>query len=164
MAVATPAPARAVPPAGTDFIDAQGIAGNAWVDTTAFLTDTGRLQATTHVQAQNLFAGCTTGTIVVITDDAQNVIARSEIQQIGVDGTWVPFKESNRTVTWSEDFGADVAARARGMYVGHIHAGRNRLIEDINELINIVTTLPEFVAQFCQKYPDLCSVIATAFA
>jgi hypothetical protein len=147
---------------GPDFID--GPNGNAFIDTVAHLTQSGQLQATTHVQATNLFGGVTTGTLIVVADESGRIIARSGLQQIGVDGTWVPFKESNRTVPWNEEFGADVAARARAMYVAHFHAGRNRLVEDLNAIFNVVTDVGEFVASFCSQNPAICSAVASAFA
>jgi len=147
---------------GPDFIN--GPNGNAFIDTVANLTQSGQLQATTHVQATNLFGGVTTGTLAVVADESGRIIARSGLQQIGVDGTWIPFKESNRTVPWSEDFGPDVAARGRALYVAHFHAGRNRLIEDINEIFGAVATAAEFVARFCSQNPEICASVAAAFA
>jgi hypothetical protein len=147
---------------GPDFIN--GPNGNAFIDTVAYLTQGGQLQATTHVQATNLFGGVTTGTMAVVADEFGSVIARSGLQQIGVDGTWIPFKESNRTVPWTEEFGPDAAARGRALYVAHFHAGRNRLVEDINAIFGTVTTVAEFVARFCAQNPTICSAVAAAFA
>ncbi|BCY09339.1 hypothetical protein [Actinoplanes sp. L3-i22] len=147
---------------GPDFID--GPNGNAFIDTVANLTQSGQLQATTHVQATNLFGGVTTGTLILVADETGAIIARSGLQQIGVDGTWVPFKESNRTVGWGEDFGTDVANRGRALYVAHFHAGRNRLVEDLNEIFGAVADVAAFVENFCAKNPDLCAAVAAAFA
>ena len=147
---------------GPDFID--GPDGNAFIDTTAFLTQSGQLIATTHVQATNLFGGVTTGTLAVVADETGTILARSGLQQIGVDGTWIPFKESNRVVPWTEEFGPDAAARGRTLYIAHFHAGQNRLVEDINAVFGVVTQVADFVATFCRQNPAICSAIAAAFA
>jgi len=147
---------------GPDFIN--GPNGNAFIDTVAHLVQSGQLQATTHVQATNLFGGVTTGTLAVVADESGRIIARSGLQQIGVDGTWIPFKESNRTVQWTEEFGPDVAARGRALYVAHFHAGRNRLVEDITSIFGVVVTVYEFVVQFCDQNPDICESVSAAFS
>jgi hypothetical protein len=147
---------------GPDFID--GPNGNAFIDTVANLTDSGQLQATTHVQATNLFGGVTTGTLIVVADESGNILARSGLQQIGVDGTWVPFKESNRTVGWTEEFGGDVAVKGRALYIAHFHAGKNRIAENVEAIFGAVKSVADFVANFCQQNPGICAAVASAFA
>jgi hypothetical protein len=126
--------------------------------------DTGELRATSHAWAVNWFGGLTFGILIVVADESNNIIARTGLQQIGVDGRYVPFKESDRTVPWGDNFGADVAARGRAIYIAHFHAGRNRLIEDLNAIFGAVATVAEFIGKLCEADPDLCASVAAAFA
>ena len=156
-----PPPPKLTRSQGADFID--GPNGNGYIATDANLFDSGELQATSHAWAVNWFGGLTFGVLIVIADESNNIIARSGLQQIGVDGTLVPFKESNRFVTFTENFGTEVAARGQAIYIAHFHAGKNRLPEILNEIFNTVKSVADFVGSFCTQNPEICATVAKAF-
>ncbi|MGO4856245.1 hypothetical protein [Arthrobacter sp. 2MCAF14] len=116
-----------------------GTAGNVYKDlganhhmwTSAQLWDNNSLTAVTRTQSGTWFGGYTGGVVVVATDAAGTVLAKSTLHSFGVNGT--VFGGSDRTDGWNEILnpGQPLAGRAVALYPFQAWAPTWRLKEPL---------------------------------
>jgi hypothetical protein len=97
----------------------------------------------------------------VVADASGAIIARSSIQQYGVDGTWIP-TVSSRVDKWSANFGLDAATNGRTLGIVHLWDPKNRFFADLDQILTDVETLIGLIQEFCTAEPDICALITAA--
>jgi hypothetical protein len=119
---------------------------NQWMQTSAQLSQSGLVTATTHTWTNSPVYGFTGGVMVLAFDGADNVLAKTGVQTFGVDATTDIFSSvrGSRTDPWSEQLsGVNAAAYIK---IATFYAPHNRLLGDLNTLIQIGSDLASVVA------------------
>ncbi len=129
----TPTPPPIYGHSGPDQIN-----GGEWMDTSANLSPNGACTTTTHTWTTNAFYGFTGGNIVIFVGQSANVIGSLPLRTFGVDGTWIPFKTSNRYDTANDNVGANIYANCHGIQVINKYTPINRLQQDLQQAASIL--------------------------
>lgn len=124
----------------------------------AVLDGAGRLTATVATWTNSPFQGFTMGVKVLLLDANRGVIAETTggPGPYGVNGRLVPGGPSERIDVFTQDFGPAQAANAATLAIFLFWAPRWRLLEIVNQVVVVAVAVGEWVAQFCQQYPDAC--------
>ncbi|MDL5156584.1 hypothetical protein [Actinomycetospora termitidis] len=122
-----------------------------WMNTTAQLSAGGTITGTTRIWCTWALRGYT-GSVAPIVLDAQDRVlwpenVRDVKQQYGVDGTAIPFKPSDRTESWSVNVPTEImqSGQVHRLALLHFLDGKNRLLEDIKILGEIVGAIIEVI-------------------
>jgi hypothetical protein len=72
---------------------------------------------------------------VLVSDSGGNVLYRSNKHTFGVDGTWVPGKNSRRTDLWEEQLATGDVQKAAELTILQFHDPKNRFWEAVTESV-----------------------------
>lgn len=98
----------------------------------------GLIYAKTVIWTKNKFDGFTGGVEVVLLDERENVLYVSQLHKYGVNGKYIPGAPSSRTETWSDAVPTEVMAQAKKIAIVHRHTPKNRLMDFLKDLKQVV--------------------------
>ncbi|WP_298460474.1 hypothetical protein [uncultured Cellulomonas sp.] len=124
-----------------------------WVSADATLTRDGRLHTELHVWTRNESYGFHGACGVLVVDEANAVLWRSELHTLGVDGTWIPGKPSSRTSSYEEVVPTEIMAKMAAVRLLLVENPRNMLSHDLDEAVAVG-----------KKIVDVGKVVAGIFA
>lgn len=106
-----------------------------------------RIDGTTRTWTRQPWIGFTGGVTVLLVDAANRVIATTDLEQFGVDGFRIPFKQSDRTDRWSQSVPADIAQRTVRLEILHNHAPRkDRWRQQLSEALQTAQDVAQVIA------------------
>jgi len=116
------------------------------METTAVLNEDGKIYGQTTTWSTWKLEGFTGTAIVLVADANGNVLYRSNKHTYGVDGTWVPGKQSRRTDMWEEQMDASTAQKAASLTILQFHDPKNRFWSALNEAVDKGKTVAEIIS------------------
>ena len=108
-----------------------------WVQASATLTDAGRLDGELHVWTTNRMYGFHGACVVFVVDERNQILWKSGLHSLGVDGTWIPGLPSSRTDTWNESVPADALPKAASLHIACIENPTNMFMRDLDQAISL---------------------------
>ena len=115
-----------------------------YVGATATLSDSGRIDCEVHVWTTNRMSGFHGAAAAFLVDDSNNILWNTQLQTLGVDGTWIPGLPSSRTEDWNETAPADVMKKSpAAVRLALTTNPTNMLMRDINMLVDAGKKLAE---------------------
>ena len=125
----------------------------------ASIDDTGKIATVTHLESHIDLSGFTGGMYAVFLDANKNELFRTPLLQYGVDGRKVPAlfgaTPSPRTVNNTYKVDPSVYAKVDQIAIELLHAGKNRLLEDIAKIWPfIVDVIIIILGVALLKHPD----------
>ncbi|MDN5856057.1 MAG: hypothetical protein L0K86_25095 [Actinomycetia bacterium] len=121
-----------------------------WMSSTATMSPDGTIRGTTRIWCRWALRGFTGSVVPALFDKDGRVLwpldVGSEKHQYGVDGTHVPFKDSDRTENWQNKVPQSVVASGTIARLGLVHFldPKNRLLDDlkiVGEVIDVVVKI-----------------------
>ena len=113
------------------------------METTAVLNADGKIYGQTTTWSTWKLRGFTGTVLLLVADESGNVLFRSNKHTFGVDGTWVPGKQSRRTDLWEEQMDASTAQKASSVTILQFHDPKNRFWDALNEAVEKGKTVAE---------------------
>jgi hypothetical protein len=111
----------------------------------------------THTWCTNLFVGFTGGVFLIGYRNDGQITGHSDLQKYGVDGTMIPFTQSNRTDVWQ----ANIPRETDQIFIVHLWAPTPRLddiLRQADQLFQDIERVTKYIAEFCQNHPEICQV------
>jgi hypothetical protein len=98
------------------------------------VTGSGAVLAHTRTWTRQPFIGFTGGVDVFALDANDIILDHTGVHQFGVDGFRIPFKHSDRTVTWFDQLDQDILPQVAKLDIFHFHAPRDRFNDIADEI------------------------------
>ena len=121
-----------------------------YMRTTAWAQKAGNLSCVTVTWTRQPWIGFTGGAMVTLATGQQDgpgeYLWSSDLQQFGVDGFRIPFKQSLRVDQWSQSVPLEVAQRVTQIRIIHTHAPRNRVRQQLEETLTTTKDIIVIIA------------------